>query len=224
MKFIHAGVCVLSSAGLLTLTSNSAWAAPDESAAQPAAATAAPAAPPGAASAEAAPVAVVGVPKTVSKRAPNSINAEGLGAGLVYSFNYERLVDEDLGVRAGFSYMSFSASVGTSSASSTFMTFPIEVSYLGVGSAHHILELGGGMSLLYASGSASGVGYSSSGSGMGFLPNLMIGYRLHPVDGAGFQLRVGSMVFIGKGLGFDVTDPNKIGFLPWPYLSLGASF
>jgi hypothetical protein len=227
MKFIHAGVCVLSSLGLVTLTSTSAWAAPDQSAAEPAAATPAPApapaADPGAASAAPVPVAVA-APKAGPTRAPNSINAEGLGAGLVYSFNYERLVLEDLGVRGGISYMSFSASVGTSSASSTFMTFPIEVSYLGVGSAHHMLELGGGMSLLYASGSASGVGYSSSGSGMGFLPNLMIGYRLHPVDGAGFQLRVGSMVFIGKGLGLDVTDPNKIGFLPWPYLSLGASF
>lgn len=167
--------------------------------------------------------------RSTPKRAENSIHAEGLGAGLVYSINYERLVLEDLGVRAGISYMSFGGTVsdGTSTvaeAKSTFMTFPVEVSYLGIGSAHHIFEVGGGLSLLYASGSASGVGYSSSGSGMGVLPNLLMGYRLHPVDGAGFQLRVGMMVFIGKGLGFDVTDPGKIGYLPWPYLSLGAAF
>lgn len=157
------------------------------------------------------------------KRAPNSVYAEGLGAGLVYSFNYERLVVEDLGVRAGISYMSFSASAGSDSASATFITVPVTASYLGVGSKHHILEMGGGMTFAYAGGSASGVGYSSSGSGMTVLPDLLIGYRLHPVDGAGFQFRVGAMAFVGKGLGFD-DDPEKVGLLPWFYLSLGASF
>ena len=167
-------------------------------------------------------------PSSESVRAPNSVNVEGLGAGLIHSFNYERLVMEDLGVRVGLSYMSVSASAtssaGTSSASASFMTFPIEVSYLGVGSSHHMLEAGGGFSLLYASGTASGTGYSASGSGMGVLPNLLLGYRLHPVDGAGFQFRVGMMLSVGKGLGYDVTDPDKIGFMAWPYLSLGASF
>jgi hypothetical protein len=163
-------------------------------------------------------------PQAEHKRAPNSVYAEGLGAGLVYSFNYERLVVEDLGVRAGISYMSFSASAGSDSASATFITVPVTASYLGVGSKHHILEMGGGMTFAYAGGSASGVGYSSSGSGMTVLPDLLIGYRLHPVDGAGFQFRVGAMAFVGKGLGFDVTDPSKVGVLPWFYLSLGASF
>lgn len=163
-------------------------------------------------------------PEAEHKRAPNSVYAEGLGAGLVYSFNYERLVVEDLGVRAGISYMSFSASAGGDSASATFITVPVTASYLGVGSKHHILEMGGGMTFAYAGGTASGVGYSSSGSGMTVLPDLLIGYRLHPVDGAGFQFRVGAMAFVGKGLGFDVTDPSKVGVLPWFYLSLGASF
>jgi hypothetical protein len=162
------------------------------------------------------------------ERAANSIYAEGLGAGLVYSINYERLAVQDLAVRVGLSYMSFSASASTenmsTSTKSTYMTFPIEVSYLGIGNAHHIFEVGGGLSLLYASGSASGVGYSSSGSGMGYLTNVLLGYRLHPVGHPGFHLRVGMMVFIGKGLGFDVDDPDKVGFLPWPYLSMGASF
>jgi hypothetical protein len=161
-------------------------------------------------------------------RAENSIYAEGLGAGLVYSVNYERLAVQDLAVRVGVSYISFSATASagsvTESARSTFMTFPIEVSYLGLGSAHHIFEVGGGMALLYASGSASGLGYKASASGMGFLSNILFGYRLHPVGHPGFHLRIGMMVFIGKGLGFDVTDPSKVGYLPWPYLSLGASF
>lgn len=158
------------------------------------------------------------------KRAPNSVYAEGLGAGLVYSFNYERLVVEDLGVRGGISYMSFSANAGSDSASATFITVPVTASYLGVGSKRNMLEIGGGMTFAYAGGSASGVGYSSSGSGLTVLPDVLIGYRLHPVDGAGFQFRVGAMAFVGKGLGFDVNDPDKIGVLPWFYLSLGASF
>jgi hypothetical protein len=163
--------------------------------------------------------------KPESTRAPNSIYLEGLGAGLAYSINYERLVVEDLGVRAGLSYLSLSASAGDSSASASLTTIPVTVSYLGVGSKHHILELGGGMSFLLASAASSGFGRSSSGSGLGVLPDAMIGYRLHPVGHAGFQFRVGAMAFFGKGLGFSSDrDPDAIGVLPWFYLSLGASF
>src|SRR5689334_9560297 len=121
--------------------------------------------------------------RTEPKFAENTIYAEGLGAGLVYSLNYERMVAESVGVRAGFSYMSFgaSATVGneTSSASATFMTFPITASYLGIRSGKHALELGGGATLISASGTASGVGVSSSGSGFGALGDLLVGYRIH---------------------------------------------
>lgn len=161
-----------------------------------------------------------------SERAPNSIYAELLGAGLVYSVNYERLVLEDLGVHAGLSYIGVSATAGTSEgtakSSVTFMTIPVGFSYLGIGSKHHMLELGGNLSFLYIGGSASGFGVSSSGSGMLVLPNALVGYRLHPVDGAGFQFRVGAMFFAGKG--FDDADPSKFGMQPWGYISFGASF
>ncbi|MGC4091882.1 MAG: hypothetical protein QM756_29170 [Polyangiaceae bacterium] len=179
------------------------------------------------AKAEAAPAEAkpVEAPAPAEKeRAKNSVYVEGLGAGLLYSFNYERLVIEDLAVRGGFSYQSFTATAGDASAKSTFITLPVTASYLGVGSKHHIFELGGGMTFMYASGSASGVGVSSSGSGMAVYPDLLVGYRLHPVDGAGFNFRVGAMAFVGKGLGWDVTDPGAVGVLPWFYLSLGASF
>jgi hypothetical protein len=169
------------------------------------------------------------MPKTEPKLAPNSIYAEGLGAGLVYSLNYERLVADEVAVRAGFSYMSFGASVSsggqTASASATFMTFPITASYLGVRSGKHALELGGGTTLISASGTASGVGVSSSGSGFGALGNAMVGYRIHPLDNAGFNFRVGAMAMMGKGVGLSsTTDPTAFGVMPWFYLSLGASF
>jgi hypothetical protein len=162
--------------------------------------------------------------------APNSIYVEGLGAGLAYSLNYERLVLDELAVRGGFSYMSIGASSTvngqTVGASATWMTFPITASYLGIRSSNgkHALELGGGATLTYASASASSLGSSAEGSGMGVLGTTMAGYRLHPVDGAGFNFRVGLMGLVGKGLGLSTPDPTAIGFLPWFYLSLGASF
>src|SRR5688572_11103749 len=143
-------------------------------------------------------------PRAEPKLAPNSIYAEGLGAGLAYSLNYERLVADEVAVRAGFSYMSFGASVSsggqTSSASATFMTFPITASYLGVRSGKHALELGGGATMMSASGTASGIGVSSSGSGFGALGTAMVGYRIHPLEGAGFNFRVGAMALMGNGV------------------------
>lgn len=160
--------------------------------------------------------------------AKNSIYVEGLGAGLAYSFNYERLVVEQLAVRVGFSYMSYGATAtsGTSTASSStaYLTFPITASYIGVRGGKHSLEMGGGMTLVYASGSASAMGVSATGSGAAPLGILMIGYRLHPVGRAGFQFRVGAMALVGKGLSLSDPDPEAIGALPWAYLSLGASF
>jgi len=158
---------------------------------------------------------------------PNSVYLEGLGAGLLYSVNYERMVIDEVGVRLGFSYMSFGASATsggmTSSASATFITVPITASYVGIRSGKHSLELGGGATIAYASGSASGIGASASGAGAMPYGVAMVGYRLHPVDRAGFQLRVGLMAIAGEGLGFS-PDPKSVGVLPWGYLSLGASF
>jgi hypothetical protein len=160
--------------------------------------------------------------------APNSIYIEGLGAGLAWSLNYERLVIDQLAVRVGWSYMSYSASAssGSSSSSSTssVITFPITASYIGIRGGKHALELGGGVTLFHSSSSASAMGVSASGSGMTGLGTVMIGYRIHPVGHAGFQFRIGVMAFVGKGLNLSDPDPDKMGAIPWVYLSLGASF
>jgi hypothetical protein len=160
--------------------------------------------------------------------APNSIFAEGLGAGLLYSINYERMLADEVGVRLGFGYWSVGASQTspsgqTSTASASVITIPITASYVGIRGGKHSLELGGGATIAIWSGSASGVGTSSSGSGAKPLGVAMVGYRLHPVDRAGFQFRVGLMAVMGQGAGINA-DPSNFGVLPWGYLSLGASF
>jgi hypothetical protein len=138
--------------------------------------------------------------------------------------NYERLVVDGMAVRLGFSYWSVSATATsgntTATASAGFVTVPVTVSYVGL---RH-LELGGGMTLLHASGSGSTVGASASGSGFAPLGTALVGYRLHPVGGAGFQFRVGGMAMMGKGLSLSASDPTAFGVLPWLYLSAGAGF
>lgn len=70
------------------------------------------------------------------RTARNSIYVEGLGPGLAYSVNYDRMVIDDLAVRVGVSYMSYGASASsgssTASASITYLTFPITASWVGV--------------------------------------------------------------------------------------------
>jgi hypothetical protein len=211
----------------VSLVSDAAWA--DETPAPPAPAkpqqqAAATPAPP----AEAPPAAEAPQKDGGNHPAPNSIYLEGLGAGLAYSLNYERMVVDDVGVRVGFSYLSFGSSAttpsGTTSASASFLSIPITASYIGIRGRKSSLELGGGMSLNYASGSGSSLGASASGSGMIPYGVAMVGYRLHPVDGAGFMFRVGLMALAGNGLALSAADPTKFGVLPWGYISFGASF
>lgn len=156
--------------------------------------------------------------------AKNGLYLEGLGPGLLYSVNYERLVTDGLALRIGFSYWSVSASATsgttTATASASFFTFPVTASYVGLRG----LEVGGGMTLMHASGSGSSVGVSADGGGFAPLGVAMVGYRLHPMNGAGFQFRVGAMAMMGQGLSLSASNPGGFGVLPWLYLSAGAGF
>jgi hypothetical protein len=160
--------------------------------------------------------------------APNSIYAEGLGAAIGYSFNYERMVVDQLGVRVGFSYLSLGASASangtSSSAGASYFFFPVTASYVGIRSGSSALELGAGMTFLYASASANGAGVATSASGGVPFGVALIGYRLQPVGHPGFMFRIGAEALVASGLGLQNPNPNSLGVLPWPYLSLGASF
>lgn len=162
-------------------------------------------------------------PGSEGRTAKNSVFGELLGPGLWYSVNYERMVIDDLGVRVGFMFISLSASAGSTSSSAKFVTLPMTVNYIGVSSGTHSLEVGGGGTLAHASSSTSSGGLNAAGSGVGGWGNIHVGYRIQPPDG-GFQFRVGVNGYVGRGLSFDADDPDKVGFIALPYLSLGGTF
>jgi hypothetical protein len=157
------------------------------------------------------------------REASSSLFLEGGGPGLLYSVNYELLFDDDFGIRAGFSYQSLSASgsSGSGSAPVSLITVPILATEL-VSLGSSALELGGGATIIQAAGAASGNGLAVSASGTTVLGTAILGYRRQPVDG-GFQFRIGIEALAGKGLALKNPDPNKLGVMPWVYLSIGYS-
>jgi hypothetical protein len=162
------------------------------------------------------------------KLAQNSVFAEGLGAAILYSVNYERMVIDQLGVRVGLSYFAVGAMANaggnTSTASASYLFIPVTASYVGIRSGKSALELGGGVTLLYVSGAASAAGVATSAAGIVPYGVVLAGYRLQPVDHAGFMFRVGANALVAPGLGLQNPNPKTVGVIPWPYISFGASF
>jgi hypothetical protein len=159
------------------------------------------------------------------RNASSSLFIEGGGPGLLYSLNYELLFGDDFGLRVGFSYQSLrpapSSTGGSGNASPRLITVPILATYLAsFGSS--ALELGGGATVVRAEAAASGSGLAVSGPGTTVLGTAIMGYRRQPFDG-GLQLRIGIEALVGKGLALSNPDPNKVGILPWMYVSIGFS-
>jgi hypothetical protein len=162
------------------------------------------------------------------RTANNAIYLELLGPGLFYSINYDRAFG-DFAARIGFSY--FSVSVGATSVDpttgqtigasekATFLAFPLTVSYLGIGSKSHMLELGAGVTIFSVGAGFNTFGAdNSSGSGSAVLvaPTGIIGYRMQPKDG-GFFFKIGlSPQFYVGG--------STSAFWPAPHIGLGGTF
>ncbi len=163
-------------------------------------------------------------PEAEEGRARNLFFGEVLGAGLFYSVNYERLVHEDLGVRVGFGSLSLS---GTTSAGEDvdahFITVPLTLSYLGIGSTRHIFELGGGVTFAGVTAAVSDGVVTRNSGGVGAFGTAFAGYRYHPREPGGFHFRGGMMAVMARGIGVD-SDPDSFGALPWPYLGFGGGF
>jgi len=163
-------------------------------------------------------------PEQEERSANNAIYLELLGPALFYSIDYDRAFG-DFAARIGFGYFSVGTTAvsgnGTSvsSAKASFLAVPITVSYLGVGSKKHMLELGAGVTILSLGAGFNtfgAEGSSANASAIIVAPTGIVGYRLQPPDG-GFFLHAGLApeLFIGG---------RSFAFWPAPYVGLGGTF
>jgi len=146
--------------------------------------------------------------------ASNVIFAEAFGSGLLYSLNYERIIEKyNLGLRGGASFFTYAVSSYGSSGNLTLITFPLVASYY-LGWVKHKIQLGLGATLLYsaASSDSSGTRFESERSGLGLAATAVVGYRYIPRD-SGFSF----------GAGFTpLLRASK--FLPWGGINAGYAF
>jgi hypothetical protein len=138
------------------------------------------------------PAVVAPAPPAPTRSASNVIFAEALGNGLLYSLNYERIIDKwNIGLRAGASYFTYAVSTYGKSGNLTIITFPLVASYY-VGTPRHKLQLGLGATILYTgvSSDSTGTKFESERSGAGVSATGVVGYRYLPPDG-GFSFGIG---------------------------------
>jgi hypothetical protein len=151
------------------------------------------------------------------RTANNAFYAEGLGPGIVYSLNYERVFD-DVVVRGGvgcvFGEEKSSKPGAETSTKPLLLTVPLTVGYIGNGTKWNMLELGAGAVVLHAAANAGTFYVTSRPSATTtVLATAIIGYRFQPPRG-GLTVRAGLCALVGR-----------YGFLPlWPYASAGWSF
>jgi hypothetical protein len=153
-------------------------------------------------------------PSPSSRTASNVLFGEALGSGLLYSINYERLVDRyNLGLRGGVSYFSHAVSSYGASGNLKLLTLPFVVSYY-LGTPQHKLQLGLGATAIYLAASTDSQGTSFGGerSGFGVAASAVAGYRYLPRDGG-----------LSFGAGFTpLLRTSK--FLPWGGVDVGYVF
>jgi hypothetical protein len=154
--------------------------------------------------AEALPV-VAPAPVSARQTASNVIFAEVLGNGLLYSINYEHIIERwNIGLRAGASYFTYAVSSYGKSGNLNLASFPLVASYY-VGSPTHKLQLGLGATILYTgvSSDSTGTKFESERSGGAVAATAVVGYRYLPPD-RGFSFGVGFTPLL-----------RASSFLPW---------
>lgn len=137
----------------------------------------------------------------------HAVYGELLGAGLIYSVNYDLRFQErgdGIGARLGFSFFSRDGNSNTS--------IPLQLNYL-IGKGQHKLEVGAGISTFFQKDSGENEAY--------VFPSGVFMYRLQLSDSP-FLFRIGfSPIFAPEEEGAIIT--SKV-FWFWPGLSLGAYF
>ena len=127
------------------------------------------------------------------RTARNGLYGELGGNGGVWSLNYERFVTDDLSLRLGGGYVNVRDTLGRPV---SLMTFPLTVSWLGLRSGNHGLEIGGGV--VFASATVSTGSFGARAFGSRAILTGILGYRYAPLDG-GFTLRMAFTPLIGNG-------------------------
>ena len=147
------------------------------------------------------------------RTAQNTVFLELGGNASLYSLSYERILPSDISVRAGFGYMSVSATSGVASSSVSSLGIPITLSYLGIGGSTK-LELGGGVLFQKFSGETS-TGFGDDIEAGVFVPmaTFIAGLRIAP-PGGGFNFK----------LGFTPMWHPDVGLFPWGSLAFGVGF
>ncbi len=148
------------------------------------------------------------------RTAANVVFAEAFGSGLLYSVNYERIVDTwNIGLRGGVSYFTYAVSSYGASGNLTLVSLPLLASYY-VGWRSHHLQLGLGATILYTEVATDSTGTKFDGerSGLGIAATGVVGYRFIPRDGG-----------ISFGVGFTPLVRTSR-FLPWGGANVGYAF
>jgi hypothetical protein len=166
-------------------------------------------------------------PPLERRTANDSIFLEGLGNGVYYSLNYERIFwDGRASLRAGVGYTRLTAHKdivlfslnGSPPPAYTFTEIAVPLvasSYFG--SASHKVQLGAGATVFYRTGpvgatTLDAVFNSQTSQGLDVAGTLVVAYRYIPYRG-GPTFGAGFTPLFGRN-----------GFLPWLSLSVGADF
>jgi hypothetical protein len=148
------------------------------------------------------------------RTAVNTIYAELLGNAGSYSLNYERMIQDNIGLRIGASYIGLSVQSASkdSTISATTFSLPLMGMYF-VGTEASRLELGLGVTVSSASGKITSVtnGETSTG-GLGAIITSTVAYRLQPPQG-GFNFKIGATPFFSPATGtFQIWGGISAGF------------
>ncbi len=134
------------------------------------------------------------------RKAKNSTYLELLGAGIFWTLNYERTFNDFMSLR-----------IGAGTVPSLAYAFPVTLSYHGIGSFNHSLELGLGLTVFHY-----GIEFANPSTSVASL--AFLGYRYQPSEG-GFFFRGGLDVHFD-----DQAFRSIAAVFPWPYLGIGWTY
>ena len=121
----------------------------------------------------------------------NTVYFELFGNGLVYSVNYDRMVTDNISVRAGYGGLTVS-STSVDSETSLILTEDVKITMIPVlgnylmGDGNHKLEIGGGVVMVSIdySGNVEDIDFSIGADGA--IPTGNLGYRYQKPEGGLF--------------------------------------